>query len=107
MAEPFDTLLTRLKIDLGIIHSTVYDERLRSLLNVSKKEIEREGIVLDLENVDDGELLIDYARELWQRRRGEHPESAMSKSLRFRMNNRLFGKERKSQSKNSEVIDNG
>lgn len=101
MAEPYDTLLSRLKIDLGIIHSTAYDSRLTSLLQVSEKEIEREGIKLDLTDVDDGELLIDYARDLWQRRRGENPESAMSKSLRFRLNNRLFGKERKSQ--NSEV----
>lgn len=96
MAEPYDTLLSRLKIDLGIIHSTAYDTRLTSLLQVSEKEIEREGIKLDLTDVDDGELLIDYARDLWQRRRGDNPESAMSKSLRFRLNNRLFGKERKS-----------
>lgn len=96
MAEPYDTLLSRLKIDLGIIHSTAYDSRLTSLLQVSEKEIEREGIKLDLTDVDDGELLIDYARDLWQRRRGDNPESAMSKSLRFRLNNRLFGKERKS-----------
>ena len=105
MAEPYDTLLSRLKIDLGIIHSTAYDTRLTSLLQISEKEIEREGIKLDLTDVDDGELLIDYARDLWQRRRGENPESAMSKSLRFRLNNRLFGKERKSQ--NPEVNDNG
>lgn len=105
MAEPFDTLLARLKIDLGILHSTAYDNRLTSLLQVSQKEIEREGIVLDLTNVDDGELLIDYAREMWQRRRGENPESAMSKSLRYRMNNRLFGKERKS--KHPEVNNDG
>lgn len=105
MAEPYDTLLSRLKIDLGIIHSTAYDSRLTSLLQVSEKEIEREGIKLDLTDVDDGELLIDYARDLWQRRRGDNPESAMSKSLRFRLNNRLFGKERKSQ--NPEVNDNG
>ena len=52
-----------------------------------------------------GELLIDYAREMWQRRRGENPESAMSKSLRYRMNNRLFGKERKS--KHPEVNNDG
>jgi hypothetical protein len=105
MAEPYDTLLSRLKIDLGIIHSTAYDSRLTSLLQVSEKEIEREGIKLDLTDVDDGELLIDYARDLWQRRRGDNPESAMSKSLRFRLNNRLFGKERKSQ--NPEVNDDG
>ena len=103
---PNMTLLQRLKIDLGIINSTAYDERLQSLLDVAKKEIEREGVVLDPDNnTDDGELLIDYAREMWQRRRGENPESAMSKSLRYRMNNRLFGKERKS--KHPEVNNDG
>ena len=56
-------LLQKLKIDLGILNSTAYESRLTSLLNVAKKEIEREGVVLNLENVDDGELLVDYARE--------------------------------------------
>ena len=98
-----ETLLTRLKIDLGIINSTAYDERLTSLLNVAKKEIEREGVVLDLNNADDGELVIDYARDLWQNRRGQSPENNLSKTLRQRLNNRLFGAERKA--RNPEVDD--
>ena len=89
-------LLQKLKIDLGILNSTAYDSRLTSLLNVAKKEIEREGVVLNLENADDGELLVDYAREKWLARRGDNPQSGMSRSLRWRINNRLFGKERKS-----------
>lgn len=93
-----DELLNRLKIDLGITNSDRYDSRLSSLLEVAKKEIEREGVVLDIEDTDDGELLVDYARFMWQSRRGENPEMTMSKSLRFRINNRLFGKERKSKS---------
>lgn len=95
---PNMTLLQRLKIDLGIINSTAYDERLQSLLNVAKKEIEREGVVLDPDNnTDDGELLVDYARFMWQGRRGDsNPEAQMPRNLRWRINNRLFGKERKS-----------
>lgn len=89
-------LLQKLKIDLGILNSTAYDSRLTSLLNVAKKEIEREGVVLDLENADDGELLVEYAREKWLARRGDNPQSGMSRSLRWRINNRLFGKERTS-----------
>lgn len=89
-------LLQKLKIDLGILNSTAYDSRLTSLLNVAKKEIEREGLVLNLENADDGELLVDYAREKWLARRGDNPQSGMSRSLRWRINNRLFGKERTS-----------
>lgn len=83
-----EDLLARLKIDLGIINSTVYDSRLTSLLNVAKKEIEKEGATLDLNDISDSELVIDYARYLWQSRREPMPEP---RSLRWRINNRLFG----------------
>lgn len=98
-----DDLLGRLKIDIGILNSTAYDARLTSLLNVAQKEIEREGITLDLDNsVDDGELLIDYARFMWQARRGENPEATLPRSLRYRLNNRLFGPERSSRNGGSD-----
>lgn len=83
-----EQLLVRLKIDLGIINSTVYDGRLLSLLNVAKKEIEKEGAVLDLDDISDSELVIDYARYLWQSRREPMTEP---RSLRWRINNRIFG----------------
>lgn len=83
-----EQLLVRLKIDLGIINSTVYDQRLLSLLNVAKKEIEKEGATLDLEDISDSELVIDYARYLWQSRREPMTEP---RSLRWRINNRIFG----------------
>lgn len=83
-------MLSRLKIDLGITNSSSYDERLQSLINVAEKEIEREGVKnLDVENsIDDQELVIDYARYLWQSRREPQPEP---RSLRWRINNRIFG----------------
>jgi len=83
-------ILNGLKIDLGIINSTVYDSRLDNLLEAAKKEIEREGAVLDLENVDDQNLIIDYARYMWLSRR--EPQD-FPRSLRWRINNRVFGKE--------------
>ncbi len=83
-----EQLLVRLKIDLGIINSTVYDQRLLSLLNVAKKEIEKEGATLDLDDISDSELVIDYARYLWQSRREPMTEP---RSLRWRINNRIFG----------------
>lgn len=83
-----ETLLARLKIDLGIINSTIYDARLLSLLEVAKKEIEKEGATLDLEDISDSELVIDYARYLWQSRREPMTEP---RSLRWRINNRIFG----------------
>lgn len=84
-----DTLLERLKIDLGIINSTAYDSRLTVLLDVAKKEIEKEGAPVDLEDVSDCELVIDYARYLWLSRREPMTEP---RSLRWRINNRIFGK---------------
>lgn len=83
-----EQLLVRLKIDLGIINSTAYDQRLLSLLNVAKKEIEKEGATLDLGDISDSELVIDYARYLWQSRREPMTEP---RSLRWRINNRIFG----------------
>lgn len=83
-----EQLLARLKIDLGIINSTIYDQRLLSLLNVAKKEIEKEGAALDLEDISDSELVIDYARYLWQSRREPMTEP---RSLRWRINKRIFG----------------
>lgn len=98
------TLLQRLKIDLGILNSSAYDSRLESLIDVAKKEIRNMGITLNTESVDDDELIIDYARDLWQNRRGQNPENDLSKTLRVRLNNRLFGRQRTSQ--NPEVNEN-
>ena len=76
-----------LKIDLGIT-TTVYDSRLTSYLTTAQKEIEREGITLSLSDVDDSNLVIQYAAWLWRRRdTGE----GMPRMLRWLMNNRLFG----------------
>ena len=83
-----EQLLARLKIDLGIINSTIYDQRLMSLLEVARKEIEKEGAILDLTDISDSELVIDYARYLWQSRREPMTEP---RSLRWRINNRIFG----------------
>lgn len=83
-----NALLERLKIDLGIINATVYDERLTVLLNVAEKEIKREGVAtLSREDQGDAELIIDYARWLWLGRREPSP---MPKDLRWRLNNRIF-----------------
>lgn len=82
------TMLQRLKIDLGIINSTVYDERLEVLLGVAEKEINRQGATtLNSSDVEDAELIIDYARWQWL---GRREPSEMPRDLRFRLNNRIF-----------------
>lgn len=81
-------LLARLKIDLGILNSTVYDERLTVLLSVAESEIKREGATtLSRDNTADAELIIDYARWQWLGRREPQP---MPRDLRYRLNNRIF-----------------
>lgn len=88
MPTETNTLLERLKIDLGILNSTAYDGRLENLLNVAEKEIIREGAAtLSREDVADAELIIDYARWQWLRRR---EPTEMPRDLRYRLNNRIF-----------------
>lgn len=81
-------LLQRLKIDLGIMNSTAYDARLSHLLDVAKVSIIREGAAtLDEANIEDGELIVDYARWQWINRR---EPTAMPRDLRWRLNNRIM-----------------
>lgn len=84
------TLLERLKIDLGIVNSTLYDERLTYLLNSAQKEVESWiGEEVNPENDLDAELIIDYARWQWISRR---EPTSMSDSLKYRLNCRAFSK---------------
>lgn len=84
--------LQMLKVDLGIT-STAYDNRLTQYLEGAKREIEREGITLSLddegttETIDDANLIVMYAAWMWRRRdTGE----GMPRMIRWIMNNRLF-----------------
>ena len=91
MSEVNDNvLLKRLKIDIGIINSTAYDERLTSLLTVAEKEVSKfVGEDVDTSSDIDSELVIDYARWQWLSRR---EPTAMPASLKHRLNCRAFGR---------------
>lgn len=83
-----DELLERLKIDIGIVGTTVYDERLTSLLNVALEAVKKWTTKeIDVENVHDAELVIDYARWQWLTRR---EPTEMPRSLKYRLDCRLF-----------------
>lgn len=83
-----NVLLTRLKIDIGIINSSVYDTRLTSLLTVAEEEVSKFiGERVDLTNNRDSELVIDYARWQWLSRR---EPTEMPASLKYRLNCRAF-----------------
>lgn len=81
-------LRDRLKIDIGIINSTIYDERLDTILLAAKASVEQ--WIGDKTNIDDSldaELIIDYARWQWITRR---EPTSMSDSLKYRLNCRAF-----------------
>lgn len=88
MSENDNVLLNRLKIDIGIINSTVYDERLKSLLTAAETEVNKFiGGTVDTSSDRDAELVIDYARWQWLSRR---EPSEMPASLKYRLNCRAF-----------------
>lgn len=80
---PAATLLSYLKIDLGIT-TTAYDNRLTQYLEHAQTEIQREGVTL---NSGDDQLVVMYAAWLWRKRdTGE----GMPRMLRYALNNRVF-----------------
>lgn len=83
-----ETMLSMLKVDLGIMTTTIYDERLVKYLESAKTQIEREGAVLDLTSVDDMQGVVMYAAWMWRRRdTGE----GMPRMVRYWLNNRVLG----------------
>lgn len=87
-----EELLKRLKIDIGILNSDIYDERLMSLMKSSLGSINEfvgAGHELDISNDDDAELLIDYSRWMWLTRK---EPTKMPDNIKFRMNCKAFGR---------------
>lgn len=86
------TILAMLKVDLGI-STDAYDERLAQYIQSAKTQIEREGITLDTDQVDDCTLIIMYSAWLWRKRADG---DGMPRMLRYALNNRLFSEKMKS-----------
>lgn len=83
--------VTMLKIDLGI-SVDAYDARLSQYIEAAEKEIEREGITLSDDDLDDCNLVIMFASWMWRKRdSGE----GMPRMLRYALNNRLFSEKMK------------
>ena len=80
--------LALLKANVGAIGSTLYDDLFGTLLTSAKSSIEREGIVLDLDDVEDNNLIVGYATWLFQQR--EQPEMQMPRWLRYNLNNKVL-----------------
>lgn len=69
---------------MGINHDH-RDELFINLIYSCKNEIERKGIELDIEQVDDLVLLCDYA--LWQYQK-RHDDVPLPQNLKLRISNR-------------------
>lgn len=82
-----NTLLTMLKVDLGIA-STGYDTRLSQILETSEKAIIAEGAsTLDKSQLEDAQLIVMYAAWIWRKR---DTGDGMPRMLRRSLNNRIF-----------------
>lgn len=86
-AEQSQALLSMLKVDLGIMATTAYDERLGQYLENAAASIAEEGATLDLDILKDKQLVVMYAAWTWRKRdSGE----GMPRMLRYALNNRIF-----------------
>lgn len=79
-------ILSMLKSNLQIM-GTTWDEYLTQLVEVAKREIEREGVELYMSEIDDVNLVVMYASYLYRKRNTDGP---MPRMLRYALNNRLF-----------------
>lgn len=80
-------ILAMLKSNLQLI-GTTWDEYLTQLIEVSTREIGREGVVLDTSQIDDVNLIVMYASYLYRKRNSD--DVTMPRMLRYALNNRLF-----------------
>ncbi|MBR2555166.1 MAG: hypothetical protein IKE94_09925 [Aeriscardovia sp.] len=82
------SILKSLKVDLGILSTTAYDERLTEIIKSSYDMIVREGAsTLNADTVEDAQLIVMYSAWIWRKRdSGE----GMSRMLRWALNNRIL-----------------
>lgn len=78
-------ILSLLKLDLGIT-TNGRDEYFINLIEGSIKEIERKGITLDLNNIDDQMLLSDYSAWKYRKRQEDIP---LAQNIQLRIRNRI------------------
>lgn len=85
--ERMSRLLAGVKIDIGLASSTYYDERLKTYIESATAQIEREGVNLAEDSVDNNVIIQEYARWKWTTR---DAPVAMPRPLRLSLNNLLM-----------------
>lgn len=83
-----ETVLQLLKLDLGISHSA-RDTLLNAEIQRAKAEIERKGIELNLEEIEDVMLLTDYTAWVYKKRNEDVP---LAKNIAQRIRDRIVQK---------------
>lgn len=82
----FEQVLSMVKMDLGIV-SGAYDQRLKEYIKSAKAAIEREGIKLISDSVEDMDIVARYAAWMWRKRdTGE----GIPRMIRWQLNNKIF-----------------
>ncbi|MBT2728393.1 hypothetical protein J7E63_15800 [Bacillus sp. ISL-75] len=81
-----ETLLSLLKIDLGITHN-LRDAFFIKLIEGTLKEIQRRGIKPDLNSSDDQMLIVDYAAWAYRKRQEDTP---LANNIQHRLRNRII-----------------
>jgi hypothetical protein len=80
------SVLTLLKIDLGISHN-LRDAFFIQLLKSSQQELEKKGINLNLDSADDQMLLSDYSAWAYRKRQEDVP---LANNILQRIRNRII-----------------
>lgn len=92
--NPLEIILAMIQADLNIYNpppaTLTY---LNQLVDVAQAEIRKEGILLDLQKLDDCQTVGMYAAYLYRRRAA--PNNEMPRMLRWRLNNALFSQKMK------------
>lgn len=93
--EQLENLVIMLQYNEEIILDFMDDDakgmlttQLSQYVRTAANFIEREGITLDLDNIDDSMLVVMYASWLYDKRKDG--VSIMPRMLRYNLNNRLF-----------------
>lgn len=81
-----ETILSLLKIDLGITHN-LRDAFFIKLIQGTMKEVQRRGITIDLTSADDQMLISDYACWAYRKRSEDIP---LAQNIQHRIRNRII-----------------
>ena len=86
--EQITSVLKSLKVDLGILSTSAYDERLTEIIKSSFQMIVKEGAAtLNADVLEDAQLIVMYSAWVWRRRdSGE----GMPRMVRWALNNRIL-----------------